>query len=184
MAEATGVSKSTVRHLRTAFRLQPHRQQHFQLSTDPFFAGKVRDIVGLHLHPPDHTLVLCVDEKSRTQAPGAPSPSCPSGWAMSKACLPTSTSTSSSTTNPQTRPRPALARRPAPLPSLLHPHAPPRLNQVEIRLHLITQKAIRRGSFASVARLKEKIRRFTDHYNPGARPFVWTATADSILSKI
>ena len=58
------------------------------------------------------------------------------------------------------------------------------LNQVEIGFHLITQKAIRRGSFASVTQLKEKIRQFTDHYNPGARPFVWTATADSILCKI
>ena len=48
----------------------------------------------------------------------------------------------------------------------------------------ITQKAIRRGSFSSVTQLKEKILRFTDHYNPGARPFVWTATADSILHKI
>ena len=58
------------------------------------------------------------------------------------------------------------------------------LNQVEIRFHLITQKAIRRGSFTSVTQLKEKIRRFTEHYNPKARPFVWTATADSILHKI
>ena len=58
------------------------------------------------------------------------------------------------------------------------------LNQGEIRFHLITQKAIRRGSFASVTRLKVKIRRFTDPYNPDARPFLWTATADSILHKI
>ena len=58
------------------------------------------------------------------------------------------------------------------------------LNQVGIRFHLITQKAIRRGSFASVTQLKEKILRFTDHYNPKAQPFVWTATADSILHKI
>ncbi len=58
------------------------------------------------------------------------------------------------------------------------------LNQVEIWFHIITQKAIRRGSFASVAQLKAKIRRFADHYNPDARPFLWTATADSILHKI
>ena len=58
------------------------------------------------------------------------------------------------------------------------------LHQVEIRFHLITQKALRRGAFSSVTQLKERIRRFTDHYNPDARPFVWTATADSILHKI
>ncbi len=85
MAEATGVSKSTVQRVWTAFHLQPHRQKHFQLSTDPFFVEKVRDIVGLYLNPPDHALVLCVDEKSQIQAPGAPSPSCPSDSATSKA---------------------------------------------------------------------------------------------------
>ncbi len=58
------------------------------------------------------------------------------------------------------------------------------LNQVEIWFHIITQQAIRRGSFASVTQLKAKIRRFTDHYNPDAQPFLWTATADSILHKI
>ncbi len=57
------------------------------------------------------------------------------------------------------------------------------LNQVEIRFDIITRKAIRRGSFSSVAQLKKKILRFTDEYNPGARPFAWTATADSILRK-
>ena len=67
MAAATGVSKSTVQIRWTAFHLQPHRQKHFQLSTDPFFAEKVRDIVGLYLRPPDHALVLCVDEKSQIQ---------------------------------------------------------------------------------------------------------------------
>ena len=40
------------------------------------------------------------------------------------------------------------------------------------------------GPFSSVAQLKEKILRFTDNYNPGAHPFLWTATADSILQKI
>ena len=47
--------------------IQPHRQKHFKLSTDPFFAEKVRDIAGLYLNPPDNAIVLCVDEKSQTQ---------------------------------------------------------------------------------------------------------------------
>ena len=55
--------------------------------------------------------------------------------------------------------------------------------------NIITQKAIRRGSFSSVTQLKEKILRFTEHYNnSGTQPFarrkLWTATADSILQKI
>ena len=51
-----------------------HRQQPggptetFKLSKDPLFIEKVRDIVGLYLHPPDRALVLCVDEKSQIQA--------------------------------------------------------------------------------------------------------------------
>lgn len=32
------------------------------------FVEKVRDIVGLYLNPPDHAVVLCVDEKSQIQA--------------------------------------------------------------------------------------------------------------------
>ena len=58
------------------------------------------------------------------------------------------------------------------------------INQVEIWFNIITQKAIRRGSFSSVRHLVDKIRYFTDAYNPEARPFLWTATADSILQKI
>lgn len=58
------------------------------------------------------------------------------------------------------------------------------LNQVEIWFNIITQKAIRRGTFKSVKELVSKIEQFVEHYNKEARPFVWTATADSILEKI
>lgn len=51
-----------------AFGLQPHRAESFKLSTDPLFVEKVRDIVGLYMAPPEHALVLCVDEKSHIQA--------------------------------------------------------------------------------------------------------------------
>src|SRR6266498_1289384 len=40
----------------------------FKLSSDPQFIDKVRDVVGLYLDPPEHALVLCVDEKSQVQA--------------------------------------------------------------------------------------------------------------------
>jgi len=58
------------------------------------------------------------------------------------------------------------------------------LNQVEIWFNIITQKAIRRGTFRSVKALKDKIQLFVDNYNPSSKPFMWTATADSILAKI
>jgi transposase len=68
MAKASGVSTSTVHRIWRAFSLQPHRSETFKLSTDPLFVEKVRDIVGLHLAPPERALVLCVDEKSQIQA--------------------------------------------------------------------------------------------------------------------
>jgi transposase len=58
------------------------------------------------------------------------------------------------------------------------------LNQVERWFGLITQRAIRRGSFTSVRDLVQRIDAFVQRYNRFSRPFVWTATADSILQKI
>jgi transposase len=58
------------------------------------------------------------------------------------------------------------------------------LNQIERWFALITQRAIRRGSFTSVPQLVAKIDQFVTHYNRHARPFLWTATADAILGKI
>jgi transposase len=68
MARATKVSRATVSRIWRAFGLQPHRTETFKLSSDPFFVEKVRDLVGLYLNPPDHAVVLCVDEKSQVQA--------------------------------------------------------------------------------------------------------------------
>jgi transposase len=68
MARKSGVSTSSVQRIWRAFGLQPHRTETFKLSTDPLFVDKVRDIVGLYVSPPDHALVLCVDEKSQMQA--------------------------------------------------------------------------------------------------------------------
>jgi len=68
MAKAAGLSQSAVCRIWRAFGLQPHRTETFKLSTDPLFIEKVRDIVGLYLHPPDKALVLCVDEKTQIQA--------------------------------------------------------------------------------------------------------------------
>jgi putative transposase len=58
------------------------------------------------------------------------------------------------------------------------------LNQVEIWFNIITQKAIRRGTFRSVKDLTSKIDQFVQHYNRKTQPFIWTATADSIFEKI
>jgi transposase len=68
MAKQAGVSQSSVSRIWRAFHLKPHRRRTFTLSTDDFFTEKVRDIVGLYLNPPDHAVVLCLDEKTQIQA--------------------------------------------------------------------------------------------------------------------
>src|SRR3989442_6108905 len=68
LASRSGMSNASVRRIWQAFGLQPQRVESFKLSPDPQFIEKVRDIVGLYLHPPDKALVLCVDEKSQIQA--------------------------------------------------------------------------------------------------------------------
>jgi transposase len=77
MAKAAGISVSSVQRIWRTHGLQPHRVRQFKLSTDPQFATKLRDIVGLYVDPPAHAIVLSVDEKSQIQAldrtqPGLP----------------------------------------------------------------------------------------------------------------
>ena len=68
MAARSGLSKSTVGRIWRKFDLKPHLSDTFKLSSDPLFVEKVVDVVGLYHNPPDKAVVLCVDEKSGTQA--------------------------------------------------------------------------------------------------------------------
>ena len=77
MAAATGISERSVRRIWRQHGLKPHLLRTFKISRDPAFAAKLEAIVGLYLAPPEHALVLCVDEKSQIQAldrtqPGLP----------------------------------------------------------------------------------------------------------------
>jgi putative transposase len=233
MAKESKLSRPTVHRIWQAFGLQPHRQRHFKLSTDPFFVEKVRDIVGLYLNPPDKAMVLCVDEKSQIQALDRTQPLLPMGLGYVEgvthdyirhgtttlfAALDIATGNvltrckrrhrhqeyldflkhvdenvpqelgihlvvDNYSTHKHPRVKRWLAARPR-----YHVHYTPTyaswLNQVEIWFNLITQRAIRRGTFKSVKELIAKIEQFVEHYNVNSRPFVWTATADSILEKI
>ncbi len=233
MAAHTGISKSTVARWFSLFGIQPHRQRHFKLSTDPFFIEKVRDIVGLYLNPPDHAVVLCVDEKSQIQALQRTQPMLPMGLGYVEgvthdyirhgtttlfAALDVATGAvltqcrrrhrhqeflaflrhidrnvpremdihlviDNYATHKHAKVKAWLAKRPR-----YHVHYTPTyaswLNQVERWFGLITQQAIRRGTFSSVKQLTAKIERFVNQYNANTRPFVWTATADSILEKV
>ncbi len=68
LAARLGLSHQSIARIWRAFGLQPHRAEVFNLSTDPYFVAKVRDVVGLYMNPPANALVLCVDEKSQIQA--------------------------------------------------------------------------------------------------------------------
>ena len=77
LAKAAGVSLRSVQRILAANQLVPHRIRTFKLSNDPDFAEKLRDIVGLYMDPPEHAVILSVDEKSQIQAldrtqPGLP----------------------------------------------------------------------------------------------------------------
>jgi hypothetical protein len=64
LAAASGISLCSVQRIWAAHGLQPHPVRRFKLSQDPAFAAKLRDVAGLYLDPPAHSLVLSVDEKS------------------------------------------------------------------------------------------------------------------------
>jgi len=233
MAQATGISKSTVQRVWSAFGLKPHRQQSFKLSTDPLFVEKLRDVAGLYLNPPENALVLCVDEKSQCQALERTQPMLPMGLGYVQgvthdyvrhgtttlfAALDIANGQVLTDCQPYHRHQEFLsflrqidanvppdldihvvldnyaahkhqkvkgwiARHPR-----YHLHFVPTysswLNQVERWFALITQRAIRRGSFKSVKELTVKIDQFVSGYNKGAKPFAWVATADSIRAKI
>jgi len=77
MAQVVGISEASVRRIWHAHGLKPHLVKTFKISRDPDFAQKLEAIVGLYMNPPEHALVLSVDEKSQNQAldrtqPGLP----------------------------------------------------------------------------------------------------------------
>jgi transposase len=233
IAKETRLSHPTVHRIWQAFGLQPHRQKHFKLSTDPFFVEKVRDIVGLYLSPPENAVVLCADEKSQIQALERTQPMLPMGLGYVEgvthdyerhgtttlfAALDIANGDVIAQCKPKHRHQEYLSflkhvednvprkldihlvvdnyathkhpkvKRWLALHARWHLHYTPTyaswLNQVEIWFNLITQRAIRRGTFRSVKELVAKIEAYVHTYNRHARPFVWTATADSILEKI
>jgi hypothetical protein len=61
-------SATTVLRIWRQQKIQPFRTRSFKFSTDPELVGKVIDVVGLYLHPPEKAVVLYVDEKSQIQA--------------------------------------------------------------------------------------------------------------------
>jgi transposase len=75
--EGTPISHATVARIWHRFGVQPWRAQTFKFSTDPELEAKIRDVVGLYLHPPEKAVVLCVDEKPQIQALERTAPTLP-----------------------------------------------------------------------------------------------------------
>ena len=202
----------------------------FKFSTDPQLEAKVRDVVGLYLHPPDKAIVLCVDEKSQIQALDRTQPMLPvrpglaarrthdyvrHGTTTLFAALEVATGKVTDACYPRHRhqeflrflnqvarayprvrlhlvcdnyathkhPQVAawLARHPR---ITLHftPTSASWLNLVEAFFSIVTRQAIQRGSFSSVPDLIDAIRAFIHAWNDRCQPFVWTKTADDILT--
>jgi transposase/transcriptional regulator with XRE-family HTH domain len=233
MAQAQGVSKSTISTIWRSHNLKPHRVKSFKLSRDARFLEKLTDVVGLYLNPPDQALVLCVDEKTQIQALDRTQPGLP----MKKGRLGTMTHDykRNGTTclfaalevlqgkvvgqcftrhrhqeflrflrrldaefsgqitlhlvmdNYGTHKHPNvqawLKRHPRFVPHFV-PTSSSWLNLVERWFGELTAKAVRRGSFASVADLQSAIAAFLEAWNANPKPFVWTATIESIQAKL
>jgi transposase len=77
LARELGTSRAMVNRVWQANGLKPHLYRTFKLSNDKHFIEKVVDVVGLYLNPPEHALVLCVDEKTQIQALDRTQPSLP-----------------------------------------------------------------------------------------------------------
>ena len=233
LGQAEGVSRSTVQRWLQLFGVKPHLAKTFKLSNDPFFIEKVRDIVGLYLNPPEHAVVLCVDEKTQVQALDRTQRSLPLGLGYVEgfthdyirhgtttlfAALDVASGkvlarcskrhrhqefltflrlidkevppdldihliVDNYATHKHAKVKAWLAARPR-----YHVHFTPTysswINQVERWFGRISQQAIRRGTFTSVPDLIRRIHEFTNAHNAAAKPFVWVATAQSIIDKI
>jgi transposase-like protein/transposase len=77
LAAHLGIGDATVARAWRKYGVKPWRRETFKFSTDPELEGKVRDVVGLYLDPPEKAIVLCVDEKSQIQAVNRTAPILP-----------------------------------------------------------------------------------------------------------
>jgi transposase len=233
MARSQGMSKSTVSKIWQSQNIKPHRVKTFKLSTEPKFVDKLTDVIGLYLNPPQHAVVLCVDEKSQIQALDRTQPGLPmkrgrcgtmthdskrNGTATLFAAMELLQGKVIGDCYKRHRHQeflrflgrldrgfpPDLALhlvidnygtyKHAEVESWLQQH--PRfvvhfvptssswLNLIERWFRELTTKRIRRDSFHTVPALFDAINEFLDAWNEEPRPFVWTATVESIVEKL
>lgn len=233
LAEEQGVSKSMIHNVWQAHNLKPHLTETFKLSRDPKFLEKMTDVIGLYMNPPDHAVVLCIDEKTQIQALDRTQPGLPmkkgragtmthdykrNGTTTLFAALdalqgkvigqcfqrhrhqeflrflrtldkefpgdvPMHLIVDNYSTHKHANVQLWLKRHPR---FVLHfiPTSSSWLNLVERWFRELTDKAIRRGVFHSIPDLKEAIDAYLAAWNHDPKPFVWTATVESIMEKL
>jgi len=233
VAARVGISLRAVQRIWEAHRLQPHRLRTFKRSSDPAFAAKVEDVVGLYMNPPCHAVVLSIDEKSQIQALDRTQPGLPlkpgkcgtmthdykrNGTTTLFAALNTLDGTVIGRCMPRHTHKEFLAflktvERSVPPGKIIHaitdnyathkqpdvlkwladhprwvfhftPTSGSWLNAVEGFFSALTRRSLRRGVFRSVAELQDTIARYIHEHNRSAKPFVWTASAQSIFDKL
>jgi transposase len=233
MAKAAGISLRSVQRIWDAHQLQPHRVRSFKRSHDPAFAEKLVDIVGLYLDPPEHAVVLSIDEKSQIQALDRTQPGLPlkpgrcgtmthdykrHGTTTLFAALNVLEGTVIGRCMQRHRHEEFIrflntVEREVPAGRIIHAvvdnyatHTHPKvdawlarhprwtfhftptsgswLNAVETFFSALTRQRIRRGSFHSIVSLQAAINQYLVERNAQPRPFVWTASAASILAKL
>lgn len=237
MAEASGISRSSVNKIWRAYNLQPHRTKTFKFSRDPKFVEKVRDIAGLYMSPPANALVICVDEKSQMQALDRTQPLLPLGPGqverrthdykrhgtsslfaalmvktgvvigechrrhrhqeflkflnsvddVVRATTPRNTKVHVILDNYATHKTPAVERWLKKHPRYRFHFTPTSaswINQVERVFADLTEKQLRRGVFKSVEALEKAALDYIAARNDDAKPFTWTADAETILSRV
>src|SRR5665213_2343566 len=183
MAAAVGISEASVRRIWRAHGLKPHRVHTFKLSNDPRFAEKLEDVVGLYLNPPEHALVLSLDEKSQIQALDRTQPGLP----MKKGRAQTMThdykryGTTTLFAALNTLDGMVMA-------TCMNRHRHQEwlkfLRLIERFFRDLTENQLQRGVFTSVEQLQTSIFDYIQQHNTQPKPFIWTAKATDILEKV
>jgi len=186
VALALGVSDDAVWRVLRKQGIQLQRHRSWCVSTDPEFAAKAADVIGLYLNPPQNALVLSVDEKPSIQAlerargyvhtssgkivQGMKSTYKRHGTVNLFAALEVATGTLRGKTT-QTNDD-WLAAHPN-VTFHFTPTSASWLNQVEIWFGIFQRKTLNNASFGSIEQLTKAIHDFTVAYNANAAPFVW-----------
>ena len=232
MAEAMGISPSSVGRIWAEAGLKPHVVRRFKVSNDPMFEEKVTEIVGLYLDPPERAVVLCVDEKSQIQALDRTQPGLPlkkgraatmthdykrHGTTTLFAALDVKSGIVIADCMPRHRAKEFLTflrridravLKPRDIHLVLDNYATHKTPEVmawlekhpRFKLHFtptsaswmnlverffaeITNRRIRRGSYSSVDDLEAAIYDYLLQHNARPKPFVWTKSAEDILTR-